>query len=52
MFSCFVEKHSEIFGKTVNNFLYLCVSVECLDTGLTNDALVKQEATINCYDGK
>ena len=38
-----VAEHSEHFGKTINNLLPKCVSMESLDTGLTKDDLVKHE---------
>ena len=49
-FSSVVAEHSEHFGKTINNLLPKCVSMESVDTGLTKDDLVKQEAIVNCAD--
>lgn len=47
-----VEKQNEYFAKSAKNLLPLSVSMESLDTGLTEDALVKQEAISNCHDGR
>ena len=49
-FSSVVAEHSEHFGKTINNLLPKCVSMESVDTGLTKDDLVKHEAVVNCAD--
>lgn len=46
-----VNKHAELFSN-LNNLLPWCVSKECLDTGATKDDLVRQEAILNCFDGK
>ena len=45
-FSSVVAEHSEHFGKTINNLLPKCVSIESVDTGLTKDDLVKHEAIV------
>ena len=52
LFSSIVSKHGEYFSKTMKNLLPLSVSQECLNTGLTEDALVKKEAILNCCDKK
>ena len=49
-FSSVVAEHSEHFGKTINNLLPKCVSMESVDTGLTKDDLVKHKAIVNCAD--
>ena len=51
LFLSIVEKHSE-FSNSLKNLLPLSVSQECLDSGLTTDALVKKEAYLNCHDKK
>ncbi|CAB4025118.1 Hypothetical predicted protein [Paramuricea clavata] len=51
LFLSIVEKHSE-FSNSLKNLLLLSVSQECLDSGLTIDALVKKEAYLNCHDKK
>ena len=51
-FLSLIKEHGEHFTKSVANLLPLLVSVECLDTGLTKDSLVQQEAILNCTDKK
>ena len=46
-----VNDHHECFGN-INNLLPLSVCLAALDTGLTKDELVKQEAILNFTDGK
>ena len=42
-----VEDHN--FDKTsINSLLAMCVSFACVDSGLSEDALAKREAILNC----
>ena len=50
--SCFtspLDKHAEYFSN-INNLLPMSVSQQSIDTGLSKDNLVKQEAILNCND--
>ena len=49
-FSTLIEEQSEHFANSAKNLLLLSVSMKSLDTNLTDDALVKQEAFLNCHD--
>lgn len=47
-FSLAVTEHHDL---SLVNLLPLSVSASCLDSGLKNEDLIKQEAILNCYDG-
>jgi hypothetical protein len=46
-----VSEHAELFSD-LSNLLALCVSEACLDKCVTKDDLVREEAVLNCFDGK
>ena len=50
-FSTLVNEHSQYF-QNINNLLLQSVSKESLDSGMTKQDLVKQEAILNCADKK
>ena len=55
LFSSFIKEHGKHFQNRVNTSLYLLplsVSVECLDTGLAKNYLVRHKAILNITDKK
>ena len=50
-FTSLIEKQSEYFANSAKNILPLSVSMKSLDINLIDDALVKQEAILNCHNG-
>ena len=50
-FTSLIEKQSEYFANSAKIILPLSVSMKSLDTNLIDDALVKQEAILNCHHG-
>ena len=53
-FFSLINEHGKLFQKTINNLLYvpLSVSVECLNIGLPKYDLVGHEAILNITDKK
>ena len=51
-FRTLVEEQTEHFANSAKNLLPLSVSMTSVDTNLTDDALVKQDAISNCHDSR